>query len=101
MLGLSVPGWLNYGIEHHLMPQLSALSYRRAHPRVKEICAAHGIPYVQESVWHRLKRTVDVMVGDASMRVFPVDLEQEADMMVWNDQREKTNAARSVDNEPP
>jgi hypothetical protein len=29
------------------------------------------VPYVQHSVWWRLKETVDVMVGTASMRRFP------------------------------
>ena len=31
-------GFLNYQIEHHLFPNLSMLSYRRAMPKVKEIC---------------------------------------------------------------
>ena len=31
-------GFLNYQIEHHLFPNLSMLSYRRAMPKVKQIC---------------------------------------------------------------
>lgn len=31
-------GFLNYQIEHHLFPNLSMLSYRRAMPEVKRIC---------------------------------------------------------------
>jgi len=75
-----VHGWLNYQIEHHLWPDLSMLSYQKAQPLVKAICAKHGVPYVQESVWRRLKKTVDVMVGDASMRKFPSKYANEADL---------------------
>ena len=60
-------GWLNYQIEHHLWPDMSMLSYRRAAPRVREICERHGVPYVQGSVWTRLGKLVDVAVGDSSM----------------------------------
>lgn len=37
-------GWLNYQVEHHMWPDLSMLSYQRAMPQVKEICARHNIP---------------------------------------------------------
>ncbi len=60
-------GYLNYQIEHHLWPDLPPAAYTRAAPRVKAICEKHGVPYVQESVWKRLKQTVDVMVGKRSM----------------------------------
>merc|ERR1719198_125512 len=56
-------GWLNYQVEHHMWPQLSALSYQKAQPEVKAICERNGVPYIQESVWIRLKKTVDIMVG--------------------------------------
>ena len=61
-------GWLNYQIEHHLFPDLSLLSQQKAAPRVREICQRHGIEYIQESVWIRLRKTVDVIVGSVSMR---------------------------------
>ncbi len=61
-------GFLNYQIEHHLFPELSMLAYQRIQPRVREICRRHGVPYVQESVLVRLKKTLDIMVGKASMR---------------------------------
>jgi fatty acid desaturase len=61
-------GWLNYQIEHHVWPDLTLLQYRKAQPRLKALCAKHGVPYVQESVWTRLKKTTDIMVGKASMR---------------------------------
>ncbi|KAH9255749.1 hypothetical protein BASA81_006143 [Batrachochytrium salamandrivorans] len=64
-------GYLNYQIEHHLFPSLSMLSYQKAQPLVKSLCAKHQIPYVQESVFIRLKKTMDIMVGKTSMRPFP------------------------------
>eukprot|EP00614_Pseudopedinella_elastica_P021967 CAMPEP_0172613370 /NCGR_PEP_ID=MMETSP1068-20121228/42050_1 /TAXON_ID=35684 /ORGANISM="Pseudopedinella elastica, Strain CCMP716" /LENGTH=491 /DNA_ID=CAMNT_0013417801 /DNA_START=137 /DNA_END=1612 /DNA_ORIENTATION=+ len=94
-------GWLNYQVEHHLWPQLSALSYQRSQPEVAAICAKYGVPYVQESVWIRLKKTVDIMVGKESMRVFPQEFEADKDRMVWNDQKEMENAAKCIDNTPP
>ena len=64
-------GWLNYQIEHHLWPNLSMLSYQKAAPLVREICDKHGIPYIKENVFLRLKKTIDIMIGRADMRVFP------------------------------
>ncbi len=64
-------GWLNYQIEHHLYPDLSMLSYQRAQKKVKKICKRYGIPYVQESVFVRLCKTIDIMVGKKSMIQFP------------------------------
>ena len=61
-------GWLNYQIEHHLFPDLSLLGQQRAAPRVREICERHGVAYVQESIWSRLHKTIELMIGDASMR---------------------------------
>lgn len=60
-------GWLNYQIEHHMFPDMSMLSYQKAMPRVKDACERYGIPYVQESVWLRLKKTADLMVGKTDM----------------------------------
>ncbi len=61
-------GWLNYQIEHHLWPDLPMRQYQRLQPRVKALCEKHGVPYVQESVWKRVGKLVDIMVGRASMR---------------------------------
>ncbi len=61
-------GWLNYQIEHHVWPDMSMLQYQRAQPRLKALCEEHGIPYVQESIWTRLRKTADIMVGAASMK---------------------------------
>jgi len=73
-------GWLNYQIEHHIWPDLSMLSYQRAAPLMKALCAKHGVPYVQQSVWWRLKKTVDIMIGAAEMRKYPSRWEREADL---------------------
>jgi len=73
-------GWLNYQVEHHLWPDLSMLSYQKAAPLVRAICAKHGVPYVQHNVFWRLKKTVDIMVGDASMRRYPSKWEHQPDL---------------------
>jgi fatty acid desaturase len=70
-------GWLNYQIEHHMWPNLSMLSYRKAAPKLQEICRRHGVPYIQQSVLWRLKKTLDIMVGNASMKWFPEAYEKE------------------------
>jgi fatty acid desaturase len=59
--------WLNYQIEHHLFPNLPMTTYREIQPEVKRICKAHGVPYIQESIFRRFKKFVDICVGDASM----------------------------------
>src|SRR6218665_2928407 len=60
--------WLNYQIEHHLFPDLSMLQYQRVQPQVRALCERHGIPYIQESVWTRARKMVDIVVGKTSMR---------------------------------
>eukprot|EP00310_Coccolithus_braarudii_P013141 CAMPEP_0183350870 /NCGR_PEP_ID=MMETSP0164_2-20130417/21535_1 /TAXON_ID=221442 /ORGANISM="Coccolithus pelagicus ssp braarudi, Strain PLY182g" /LENGTH=438 /DNA_ID=CAMNT_0025522887 /DNA_START=67 /DNA_END=1383 /DNA_ORIENTATION=- len=74
-------GWLNYQVEHHMWPDLSPLSYQKAQPLVKALCKQHGVPYVQHSVFWRLKETVDIMVGNSSMRKFPANFENQADLV--------------------
>lgn len=69
-------GFLNYQIEHHLWPNLSMRSYQKAAPIVRSICEKHGIPYVKENIFIRLKKTVDIMVGNTSMRWFPEEYEK-------------------------
>lgn len=63
-------GYLNYQIEHHLWPDLPMRAYARAQPRVKALCEQHGVPYVQQSVWRRTWKTLRVMVGAETMRVY-------------------------------
>ncbi len=63
-------GWLNYQIEHHLFPDLPMRAYQRIQPEVRQICEKYGVPYVQESVWIRLRKTVSLMIGRTGMRRF-------------------------------
>jgi hypothetical protein len=34
---------------------------------VRALCEKYGVPYVQESVFARVRKTVDVMIGKTSM----------------------------------
>jgi len=56
-------GYLNYQAEHHSFPALSPLHYQRLHPHFKRICAHHGVPYIQENVFLRVWKTVNVAMG--------------------------------------
>jgi fatty acid desaturase len=60
--------WLNYQIEHHVFPDMTMLGYRRVQPQVKALCARYGVPYVQESVFTRFRKMLDVAVGRTAMR---------------------------------
>ena len=60
-------GWLNYQIEHHLWPDMPLSQYQKVQPKVKALCEKHNIPYIQESVFKRLLKAVDIMVGKTSM----------------------------------
>jgi fatty acid desaturase len=80
-------GWLNYQIEHHCWPQLSMLSYQKAAPQLRAICEKHGVPYVQQNVFRRLKKTADIMVGATSMRPFDESWEYGPDKFTWADQK--------------
>ena len=60
-------GGLNYQIEHHLWPKMPLKQYQKAQPKVRALCEQKGIPYIQESVFNRLKKAVDIMVGRTSM----------------------------------
>ncbi len=59
--------WLNYQIEHHLWPDLPMLQYRYVQPKVRNICAKYGLPYVQNHVLVRVRKLLDVMVGKDRM----------------------------------
>eukprot|EP00934_Nitzschia_sp_Nitz4_P008079 Nitzschia sp. Nitz4//scaffold84_size84139//11060//12346//NITZ4_005192-RA/size84139-processed-gene-0.11-mRNA-1//-1//CDS//3329559015//8069//frame0 len=68
-------GFLNYQIEHHLWPSLTMRSYQKSAPLVRDICKRYGVPYVQENVFLRLKKTVDIMIGKSNMKWFPESYE--------------------------
>lgn len=86
-------GWLNYQIEHHVWPDLSMLAYQKGAPQLKAICEKYGVPYVQESVFIRLRKTVDVMVGKARMRPFPTQYEPARDKAANGVSWKSTNGA--------
>jgi len=60
-------GWLNYQIEHHLWPDLPLLRYQQLQPQLRQLCARHGVPYVQEGVLRRARRMIGIMIGERSM----------------------------------
>ena len=74
-------------MEHHAFPQLSMLSYQKAAPEMRAICDKYGVPYVQQNVFRRLKKTADIMVGATSMRPFHESWENDKDLFVWDDQK--------------
>ncbi len=59
--------WLNYQIEHHLWPDLTMLQYQSAQPRLVELCEKYDVPYMQESVWARVRKTFRVLEGTDQM----------------------------------
>jgi fatty acid desaturase len=61
-------GHLNYQIEHHVWPDLPMLKYRQAAPKLKAICAHHGVPYIEQSVWRRFGKLFQIMTGSRDMR---------------------------------
>jgi len=60
-------GFLNYQIEHHLFPNTPQSYQQKMQPLVKEICRKHNIEYRQESVWIRMSKTIDLMVGKTKL----------------------------------
>ncbi|MGF1491158.1 MAG: fatty acid desaturase family protein [Microcoleaceae cyanobacterium] len=59
--------YLNYQIEHHLIPDLPMSGYRRIQPQVKALCERYGIPYRQQNVFLRVKKMLDICVGTTHM----------------------------------
>jgi len=86
-------GWLNYQIEHHAWPDLSMLAYQKGQPQLQEICRRYGVPYVQENVFVRLKKTLDIMMGLTKMRVYPAQYESKKDYMTWSGDAYKRHPA--------
>eukprot|EP00931_Biecheleriopsis_adriatica_P096607 TRINITY_DN7024_c0_g2_i1.p1 TRINITY_DN7024_c0_g2~~TRINITY_DN7024_c0_g2_i1.p1 ORF type:complete len:491 (-),score=60.31 TRINITY_DN7024_c0_g2_i1:51-1523(-) len=74
-------GWLNYQIEHHCWPDLSMLAVRKGQPELRKICEKHGLPYIQEDLFARGWKTLEVVTGHARTRSFPAHLEREEDIV--------------------
>ncbi len=62
-----VHGFLNYQIEHHLFPNMPHSYYQRMQPIVKDICKKHNLEYRQESVFKRIRMSIDLMVGKTKL----------------------------------
>jgi fatty acid desaturase len=60
--------WLNYQIEHHIWPDLPMLRYQQVQPKVKALCEKYGVPYLQEDVFTRFRKMLDVTTGATSMQ---------------------------------
>jgi fatty acid desaturase len=60
--------WLNYQIEHHLWPDIPMSQYQCVQPKVRALCEKYGIPYVEQSVWTRARKMLDIAVGRTSMK---------------------------------
>ncbi|PHS30899.1 MAG: fatty acid desaturase [Sulfurovum sp.] len=60
-------GFLNYQIEHHLFPSMPLSYYQKMQPIVKDICKKHNLEYRQESVFKRVRMTIDLMVGKTKL----------------------------------
>jgi fatty acid desaturase len=61
--------WLNYQIEHHLFPDIPMLKYQQFQPKIKALCEKYNVPYLEENVFIRFKKMLDVTVGKTSMKV--------------------------------
>lgn len=66
-------GYLNYQIEHHLFPNLTPLKYVKMQPKVKALCREYGIPYIQESIFKRSKKFLDVFAKHSKMQTYSFD----------------------------
>jgi fatty acid desaturase len=67
-------GWLNYQIEHHVWPDLTMLQYRAVQPKLAALCETYNVPYIQESVWMRMRKTMRILEGRESMNVGPINV---------------------------
>ena len=56
--------YMNYQIEHHVVPNLPMSKYCLAKPFVNQLCLKYGIPYIEETIWKRIFRVKDCFVGD-------------------------------------
>jgi linoleoyl-CoA desaturase len=65
-------GNLSHQIEHHVFPDLPSNRYAELAPRVREICARHGITYVSGPLWRQYTsmwgRVLRHSVPDGSQR---------------------------------
>jgi fatty acid desaturase (delta-4 desaturase) len=71
----ALTGGLNFQVEHHLFPRMCSAHYPYIAPKVREICAKHGVRYVYYPwVWQNFISTVKYMhkAGNASNWMKPL-----------------------------
>ena len=66
--------WLNYQIEHHLIPNLPMTKYQEIQPKVQALCNKYNLPYLQESVFKRFRKFLQVCAGDSTMVRVPSEI---------------------------
>jgi fatty acid desaturase len=60
-------GFLNYQVEHHIYPDMPLSFYQKTQPLIKDICKKHNLEYRQESVFKRMRMTIDLMIGKTKL----------------------------------
>lgn len=63
-------GWLNYQIEHHIVPDVPLSQYQKLQPKIKKLCEDNNIPYREGNVFKRMKMTMDLMVGKEKLLIW-------------------------------
>ena len=61
-------GWINYHIEHHLAPNLTALQLERVSESTERACRQAGLPYILDSLFARSLHMFRIVTGSESMR---------------------------------
>ena len=59
--------WLNYQIEHHLIPNLPMTKYQEIQPKIQALCSKYNLPYLQESMFKRFRKFLQICLGDGTM----------------------------------
>ena len=72
-----------------LLRYISLYQYIIIQPRVKSVCEKYKIPYIQENVFKRLIKTVDIMIGKTSM--IEIDSIENYNFQLGNTNTKKTD----------
>eukprot|EP00557_Chaetoceros_sp_GSL56_P006739 CAMPEP_0176492048 /NCGR_PEP_ID=MMETSP0200_2-20121128/8764_1 /TAXON_ID=947934 /ORGANISM="Chaetoceros sp., Strain GSL56" /LENGTH=469 /DNA_ID=CAMNT_0017889531 /DNA_START=5 /DNA_END=1414 /DNA_ORIENTATION=- len=75
----ALTGGLNFQVEHHLFPRMSSAWYPFIAPKVREICAKHGVryayyPWVWQNFWSTVKYMHQAGTGSNWMNPLKGDL---------------------------
>jgi len=58
-------GYNMFHIEHHLWPSATMLQLKNYQPEVAKLCKQYGLPYHNELVFKRLKKSLDIYISGA------------------------------------